>query len=66
MSGPNLSEWALKHRSFVIFTMIVVTIAGLASYFRLACSMPQLCRALIKNPKVVATKKTAQNFPRGH
>jgi hypothetical protein len=28
--------------------------------------MPRLCRALIKNPKVVATKKTAQNFPRGH
>ncbi len=35
MTGPNLSEWALKHRSFTIFLMMVVTVAGLASYFRL-------------------------------
>jgi multidrug efflux pump subunit AcrB len=35
MSGPNLSEWALKHRSFTLFVMIVVTIAGLSSYFSL-------------------------------
>ena len=35
MTGPNLSEWALKHRSFTIFLMIVVTIGGLTSYFRL-------------------------------
>lgn len=38
MSGPNLSDWALKHRSFVIFAMIAVTIAGLVSYFRLGRS----------------------------
>jgi AcrB/AcrD/AcrF family len=38
MIGPNLSDWALKHRSFVIFAMIAVTIAGLASYFRLGRS----------------------------
>ncbi len=38
MTGPNLSEWALKHRSFVIFMMIAVTLAGLASYFRLGRS----------------------------
>ena len=38
MTGPNLSEWALKHRSFVIFMMIAVTVAGLASYFRLGRS----------------------------
>jgi hypothetical protein len=36
VTGPNLSE--LKHRSFVIFAMIAVTIAGLVSYFRLGCS----------------------------
>ena len=35
MTGPNLSEWALKHRSFTIFLMMVVTVAGLTSYFRL-------------------------------
>jgi multidrug efflux pump subunit AcrB len=35
LTGLNLSEWALKHRSFVIFMMIAVTIAGFASFFRL-------------------------------
>ncbi len=38
MSSLNLSEWALKHRSFVVFTMIAVTVGGLASYFRLGRS----------------------------
>jgi multidrug efflux pump subunit AcrB len=38
VTGPNLSEWALTHRSFVIFAMIAVTIAGLASYIRLGRS----------------------------
>lgn len=31
----NLSEWALKHRSFVIFCMIASIVAGTISYFRL-------------------------------
>jgi multidrug efflux pump len=35
LTGPNLSEWALKHRSFTIFIMIAVTVAGLTSFFRL-------------------------------
>src|SRR5499427_8572742 len=35
MMGPNLSDWALKHRSFIVFAMIAIIIAGLASYFRL-------------------------------
>jgi len=35
MSGINLSEWALKHRSFMIYCMIAVTIAGLGAYFQL-------------------------------
>lgn len=38
MIGPNLSDWALKHRSFIIFSMIAVTIAGLVSYVRLGRS----------------------------
>ena len=38
MTGHNLSEWALTHRSFVIFAMIAVTLAGLASYVRLGRS----------------------------
>jgi multidrug efflux pump subunit AcrB len=32
----NLLEWALKHRSFVIFRMIAATIGGTVSYFRLS------------------------------
>ena len=35
MTGPNLSEWALKHRAFTVFLMIIVTAAGLSSYFSL-------------------------------
>ena len=38
MIGPNLSDWALKHRSFIVFTMLAVTIGGLMSYFRLGRS----------------------------
>ncbi len=35
MNGFNLSDWALKHRSFIVFIMIAVTLGGLGSYFRL-------------------------------
>jgi len=35
MTGPNLSEWALKHRSFTVFLMILVSTAGLSAYFGL-------------------------------
>src|SRR3974390_2256156 len=35
MIGPHLSDWALKHRSFVVFAMIAIVIAGLSSYFPL-------------------------------
>lgn len=38
MTGPNLSDWALKHRSFIVFTMLAITIGGLMSYFRLGRS----------------------------
>jgi multidrug efflux pump len=31
----NLSEWALKHRSFVVYCMLVTIAAGLMSYLRL-------------------------------
>jgi multidrug efflux pump subunit AcrB len=31
----NLSEWALNHRSFVVYCMIAVTIAGALAYSRL-------------------------------
>jgi multidrug efflux pump len=31
----NLSEWALRHRSFVVYCMIAVTAAGVLSYYRL-------------------------------
>ena len=35
MIGPNLSEWVLKHRSFTIFPMIAVSVAGMSSYLGL-------------------------------
>ena len=35
MTGLNLSDWALKHRSFIVFLMIAVTLAGVASFFGL-------------------------------
>jgi multidrug efflux pump subunit AcrB len=31
----NLSEWALKHRSFVIYLMVASVCAGLVAYYRL-------------------------------
>jgi multidrug efflux pump subunit AcrB len=31
----NLSEWALKHRSFVVYLMLVAMAAGVTSYLRL-------------------------------
>jgi multidrug efflux pump len=31
----NLSEWALKHRSFTVYCMIALTIVGAMSYYRL-------------------------------
>jgi multidrug efflux pump subunit AcrB len=33
--GPNLSEWALRKRSLVVFLMIVAVIAGTLSFMRL-------------------------------
>jgi multidrug efflux pump len=38
MMGFNLSEWALRHRSLVVYFMIVAVAAGLLSYHRLGRS----------------------------
>jgi multidrug efflux pump subunit AcrB len=35
MTGFNLSAWALRHRSLVLYAMIAVTLAGVMSYVRL-------------------------------
>ncbi len=35
MKGINLSEWALKHQQFVLYLIIVLTAAGVISYFNL-------------------------------
>jgi multidrug efflux pump len=35
MTGLNLSEWALRHRSVVVYLMMVAVIAGCLAYFRL-------------------------------
>ena len=34
-AGFNLSEWALRHRSFILYLMIVAAIAGAWAYFNL-------------------------------
>src|SRR3546814_6756740 len=34
----NLSEWALRHRSLVLYAMLVLAIAGAMSYFKLGRS----------------------------
>jgi multidrug efflux pump len=35
MTGPNLSGWALKHQQLVLYFIIVLTLAGVVSYFNL-------------------------------
>ena len=35
MIGPNLSEWALKKRSLVVFLMIISVVAGVMSFMKL-------------------------------
>ena len=35
MREVNLSDWALKHRSLVVYMMIIAVVAGALSYFRL-------------------------------
>src|SRR5262245_57255504 len=35
MTGFNLSEWALRHRSLTVYLMIVAVAAGVLSYIRL-------------------------------
>jgi multidrug efflux pump subunit AcrB len=38
MKSFNLSEWAVRHRSLVTYFMLVIVVAGVASYFRLGRS----------------------------
>ena len=35
MRGPNLSEWALKHQTLVLYFMLLIAAAGVFSYFKL-------------------------------
>ena len=35
MIGPNLSDWALKHRSFIVFAMIAIMYAIFAGCVQL-------------------------------
>ena len=35
MSDFNLSEWAVRHRSLVVYFMLVLAVAGVGSYLRL-------------------------------
>jgi multidrug efflux pump subunit AcrB len=38
MTGFNLSEWAIRHRALVAYFMLMIVVAGVASYFRLGRS----------------------------
>ena len=38
MSEINLSAWALKNRSIIVYLMLVMTAAGVIAYFRLGRS----------------------------
>ena len=38
MNRFNLSEWAIRHRSLVIYFMLVIVVAGIGSYLRLGRS----------------------------
>lgn len=38
MTGFNLSEWAIRHRSLVTYFMLAITVAGVMAYFRLGRS----------------------------
>ncbi|MBV8088471.1 MAG: efflux RND transporter permease subunit, partial [Alphaproteobacteria bacterium] len=38
MTGFNLSEWAIRHRSLVTYFMLVIVVAGVWSYLRLGRS----------------------------
>jgi multidrug efflux pump len=35
MKGPNLSEWALRHQSFILFLIVALGLAGAHAYLRL-------------------------------
>ena len=35
MKMPNLSEWALKHQQMVVFLILVLSVAGVLSFFQL-------------------------------
>jgi multidrug efflux pump len=35
MKMPNLSEWALKHQQMVVFLILVLSVAGVVSFFQL-------------------------------
>jgi len=38
MTGFNLSEWAIRHRSLVTFFMLMIVVAGIGSYLWLGRS----------------------------
>ena len=38
MTGFNLSDWAVRHRSLVVYFMLVLAVAGVGSYLRLGRS----------------------------
>ena len=35
MTGPNLSQWALTHRSLIVYLMLILSLGGVISYVNL-------------------------------
>lgn len=35
MNMPNLSEWALKHQQMVVYLILVLSVAGILSFYNL-------------------------------
>ena len=55
--GFNLSEWALRHRSFVVYMMIASVLAGLSSYMRLGSTVNGTVQ--LDSDKVIAIPASA-------
>ena len=35
MKGLNLSEWALRHKALIVYTMLLALVGGVLSYLEL-------------------------------
>jgi hypothetical protein len=63
----NLSEWALRHRSLIVYAMLVMAIAGAFSYLRLGRSEdPAFTFKVMVDPHAVAGRHRRGGLAPGH